>query len=354
MARRASACSPASPTNPVKAPPPAPPPPPVSCLLAEDTYLQTPAGQAVAVPIHAIAQSGLPITVSRVEPPAHGAVNKGPDGALRYVPAPGFSGKDSFALVVSDGADRTARQKVVVDVTPPPPPPPPPPPVAELPLPPLPPPPPPPAPAPPAPEPERVVRDGHIALLAPVQFAHDKDVILPESLGILDKVAKILHDTPEFKKVRVEGHTDSHGKPDYNRALSKRRAKSVMAYLIKVGIDKSRLEATGYGPDRPIASNITNAGRARNRRVEFVVIDGPAPGADLPGTGTAAPAKAAPDHAPADKAPPDKATPAKAAPADKASTSDSLPLLVPIPEIPATKPAGAAVDAGSPDKGIAH
>jgi hypothetical protein len=182
-----------------------------------------------------------------------------------------------------------------------------------------------------------VVRDGHIALLAPVQFAHDKDVILPESLGILDKVAKILRDTPEFKKVRVEGHTDSHGKPDYNRALSKRRAKSVMAYLIKVGIEKNRLEATGYGPDRPIANNITNAGRARNRRVEFVVIDGPAPGEDLPGTGTA----------------PARSTPEKAAPPDKSSPPDSLPLLVPIPEQPA-KAAGAGLDAGAPDKGSAH
>jgi OmpA-OmpF porin, OOP family len=119
------------------------------------------------------------------------------------------------------------------------------------------------------------VRNGHLALLAQVQFAHDAATILPVSLPLLDQVVELLRNAPEIHKVRIEGHTDARGKPAYNRALSQRRAESVLRHLVAAGIDASRLRAKGFGADRPIMRNDTAARRAKNRRVEFVVLDGP-------------------------------------------------------------------------------
>jgi outer membrane protein OmpA-like peptidoglycan-associated protein len=128
-----------------------------------------------------------------------------------------------------------------------------------------------------APHVERTVRDGHLALLAQVQFAHDKATILPVSAPLLAEVAAVLRESPEIRKVRVEGHTDNHGKPAYNRRLSQRRAESVLRYLVGAGIARSRLLAKGFGADHPIVPNDTAGNRAKNRRVEFVVLDGPKP-----------------------------------------------------------------------------
>jgi outer membrane protein OmpA-like peptidoglycan-associated protein len=124
---------------------------------------------------------------------------------------------------------------------------------------------------------QRTVRDGHLALLAQVQFAHDAATILPISLPLLEQVVTVLRDAPEIRKVRIEGHTDGRGKPTYNRRLSQRRAESVLRQLVKSGIEASRLRAKGFGADRPLAPNDTAANRAKNRRVEFVVLDGPKP-----------------------------------------------------------------------------
>jgi outer membrane protein OmpA-like peptidoglycan-associated protein len=121
-----------------------------------------------------------------------------------------------------------------------------------------------------------VVSEGKIQILAPVFFATNKDVILQKSYPVLESVAEALRVAKDIKKLAVEGHTDNRGKADYNRELSDRRAKSVMRYLIdKGGIDAGRLEARGYGPDKPIADNKTAKGREKNRRVEFVIVDPP-------------------------------------------------------------------------------
>jgi len=107
-----------------------------------------------------------------------------------------------------------------------------------------------------------------------VHFDFDKSNIKPEAAAILDDVAKVMQANPQIKKVRVEGHTDSIGSDAYNLKLSQRRADSVVNYLTtKGGIAASRLEAVGYGESRPIATNATAAGRAKNRRVEFNVVE---------------------------------------------------------------------------------
>jgi OOP family OmpA-OmpF porin len=127
-----------------------------------------------------------------------------------------------------------------------------------------------------------------------IQFDFGKDTIKPESNRILDDIAAILKAHGEIGKVRVEGHTDSIGTATYNQGLSERRARAVVNALVARGIPASTLVAAGYGFTRPVESNATALGRAKNRRVEFVIVqrdgDGPsAPGGTAPAPGGAAP-----------------------------------------------------------------
>ncbi|MDI6623453.1 MAG: OmpA family protein [Brevundimonas sp.] len=109
--------------------------------------------------------------------------------------------------------------------------------------------------------------DGRVAIQ--VNFAVDKADILPESRGQIDAVLALLRDQ-ENLRLGVEGHTDNTGSAAHNRALSEARARSVVAALTGAGIAVNRLEPRGFGPDRPVADNDAEAGRAKNRRVELV------------------------------------------------------------------------------------
>ena len=71
--------------------------------------------------------------------------------------------------------------------------------------------------------------------------------------------------------VRIEGHTDSRGTRTHNLKLSAARADSVRQHLVGLGIDPSRMESRGFGPDQPVETNKTAAGREKNRRVEFFI-----------------------------------------------------------------------------------
>jgi large repetitive protein len=106
-----------------------------------------------------------------------------------------------------------------------------------------------------------------------IMFDFDSDRIRPESFNILNQVALTLKANPQLKKVRVEGHTDEQGKADYNRDLSDRRAKSVMRYLVQRGVEASRLDAIGYGEDKPLVGGHDEAAWAKNRRVEFTILE---------------------------------------------------------------------------------
>ena len=123
-----------------------------------------------------------------------------------------------------------------------------------------------------------VVKGGMIVILEPVYFATDKDVILPRSYPLLAAVADVLARSPDIKRVAIEGHTDIRGTMAHNMDLSDRRANSVRRWLVENGVAPARLEAHGYGPTRPIASNKSDKGRSTNRRVEFRIVD-PAPSA---------------------------------------------------------------------------
>jgi outer membrane protein OmpA-like peptidoglycan-associated protein len=90
---------------------------------------------------------------------------------------------------------------------------------------------------------------------------------------LLNQVAALLQSATQIKRLRVEGHTDDRGKDAYNLELSKRRAASVVRYLLEQGVADNRLTSEGYGETRPISDNKTAAGRSQNRRVEFVVLE---------------------------------------------------------------------------------
>jgi outer membrane protein OmpA-like peptidoglycan-associated protein len=104
-----------------------------------------------------------------------------------------------------------------------------------------------------------------------VNFATGKSDLLPVSFKILEATVKGLQ---KFDSVRVEisGHTDNVGGLEYNDKLSQSRAESVRSYLIKKGIEENRIVAVGYGYSRPRADNKTENGRAKNRRIEIVII----------------------------------------------------------------------------------
>ncbi|MEI8204463.1 MAG: OmpA family protein [Bacteroidota bacterium] len=103
-----------------------------------------------------------------------------------------------------------------------------------------------------------------------IQFETGKDVILPGSFSILDNVVTILKNNPQYNLL-INGHTDNVGSPESNMVLSGKRAEAVKTYFINKGIGAKRLTAKGFGETKPIADNNTEAGRAKNRRVEFVV-----------------------------------------------------------------------------------
>jgi outer membrane protein OmpA-like peptidoglycan-associated protein len=122
-------------------------------------------------------------------------------------------------------------------------------------------------------KPQVVVTRDKIVILKNVFFATGRAKIRPVSYSLLNQVALILKAHPKIKGVRIEGHTDNRGNRAYNKKLSQSRAESVRTYLIGRGIAADRLYAMGYGPEKPIAENKSAKGRAKNRRVDFVILD---------------------------------------------------------------------------------
>jgi OOP family OmpA-OmpF porin len=110
-------------------------------------------------------------------------------------------------------------------------------------------------------------RDGFIALY--INFDTDKADIRPDSLPTIDQITALLQQSPSLR-LSVEGHTDNTGTPTRNKTLSEQRAQAVVAALVKRGIAAARLSAVGWGQEKPVADNRSEAGRAKNRRVELV------------------------------------------------------------------------------------
>ncbi|RJP94379.1 MAG: OmpA family protein [Desulfobacteraceae bacterium] len=113
---------------------------------------------------------------------------------------------------------------------------------------------------------------GMVLTLGDVLFATGKAELASGTRQTLDNLAAFLDKYPECN-VQVEGHTDSTGSAELNLDLSERRAQSVKIALLERGISFDRINAVGYGKDRPIAPNDTAAGRQQNRRVEIVILN---------------------------------------------------------------------------------
>ncbi len=119
----------------------------------------------------------------------------------------------------------------------------------------------------------RVFREGDSIILRLVGLSFDSGAsqIKPQNFDLLAKVEKAIDVFPR-SELTIEGHTDAHGGDDSNQKLSQARAESVQQYMINaMRIPTYRLIATGYGETRPISSNETEAGRARNRRIDIVI-----------------------------------------------------------------------------------
>ncbi len=117
------------------------------------------------------------------------------------------------------------------------------------------------------------VTDKNIVISGRVMFEPDNAVLKAASYPLLDEVATVLVSHPEIVVLSIAGHTDSDGDAGYNKRLSQKRANSVRAYLIKVGIARDRLRARGYGEEIPVASNDNAAGKLKNRRVAFDILE---------------------------------------------------------------------------------
>ncbi len=121
--------------------------------------------------------------------------------------------------------------------------------------------------------PKVVVTPREIKLRDTVHFEHDSADILPDSMAIVEEIADVLKKNDNIALVEIQGHTDDSGAPPYNEQLSQRRADAVKEALMRLGIAGSRLTAKGYGQSRPLLPNVSDANRARNRRVQLMILE---------------------------------------------------------------------------------
>lgn len=117
----------------------------------------------------------------------------------------------------------------------------------------------------------QTIEEGQSIVLENIFFEFNKTNLLPESYPELNKVAAFIKSN-NIKLIEIGGHTDSEGTDVYNQKLSEGRAKSVIDYLQTQGISASCLQSKGYGESKPIDTNLTEEGRAVNRRVEFTLL----------------------------------------------------------------------------------
>lgn len=104
-----------------------------------------------------------------------------------------------------------------------------------------------------------------------VYFDFNKATLLADSYDELDRVVKFLTDNAKVE-IEISGHTDNIGADKYNMELSQKRADATKAYIVSKGIASNRIVTKGYGKDKPLTSNATDAGREQNRRVEFTIL----------------------------------------------------------------------------------
>jgi outer membrane protein OmpA-like peptidoglycan-associated protein len=120
--------------------------------------------------------------------------------------------------------------------------------------------------------PNVVVTATEIKLKKEVHFLHGSAEILPDSMAILEEAADVLRSKPDLANIEIQGHTDDSGTPEYNLKLSTDRANAVKDVFVRNGVEASRLSAHGYGQDKPLVPNTSPKNRAKNRRVQLVIV----------------------------------------------------------------------------------
>ncbi len=120
--------------------------------------------------------------------------------------------------------------------------------------------------------PPLILEKGKSIALRNVFFETDEAKLLDESIVQLNALSRILLDYPEMT-IEIRGYTDDRGEDAYNLSLSEMRAQSVKTWLLEQGLSEGRIGAKGFGEEDPIEPNTTEAGRARNRRVEFFIVN---------------------------------------------------------------------------------
>lgn len=118
-----------------------------------------------------------------------------------------------------------------------------------------------------------VFTEKEIQINEQVQFEVDRAVIRPASDPLLDQIAQVIKAHPEIKKIEIQGHTDDSGAKQHNKILSTSRAESVRKALIKRGLKDKLFVAKGYGQETPLVPNDSDANKAKNRRVQFKLIE---------------------------------------------------------------------------------
>jgi outer membrane protein OmpA-like peptidoglycan-associated protein len=116
---------------------------------------------------------------------------------------------------------------------------------------------------------KRIKGSNEIQVLKKVEFEFGSARLSAASFPILDEVVRLLQANPEITLMSIEGHTDNVGSDETNLKLSRDRAKSCLDYLVQKGVKKERLTSEGFGEAKPLESNDTPQGRAKNRRTEF-------------------------------------------------------------------------------------
>lgn len=117
---------------------------------------------------------------------------------------------------------------------------------------------------------DRLITNGRF-VTNDILFDYNQASLRPSSRSVIEEVIGMMKAHPEVK-IRIEGHTDSDGAADYNLALSEKRAAAVKAAIVDAGINAGRLNAIGYGEEKPIMPNHSPEAKAANRRVEFVLV----------------------------------------------------------------------------------
>jgi outer membrane protein OmpA-like peptidoglycan-associated protein len=116
------------------------------------------------------------------------------------------------------------------------------------------------------------ITNNELKIKKQIHFETDSAKIMIDSTELLEQIADVLNRNPCLQQLEIQGHTDNTGSKDHNKVLSEQRAGSVREWLLSHGVEPGRLMSKGYGQEKPISPNVTPAGKERNRRVQFMIL----------------------------------------------------------------------------------